>query len=312
MRVNVGFVIGAQDLIERAFKRVKKRKVSDKEAIVLFRDSLVRDLERIVRGFPSFDSVPDFYKEVLEDSFGIVRIKKALASLSWASKKIIEVSKKLSDKRAFYGRACSIIKRISKQLVFLEELRKGIKELPVFKELFTVAITGFPNVGKTTLFYKITGSKPEINNYAFTTKRVNVGYLILNDSSNLKIQFLDTPGTLNRMNKMNRIEKQAFLAMKYIADMIVFVITKDYEIKRQIRLLNRVLSFKKPVVVFIGKKDFVDDDFLKQVLEHINDLKSRIGSDKEYFGGLKVFSDVKNLLNFVRESAKGFYKKKQE
>ncbi len=312
MRVNVGFVIGAQDLIERAFKRVKKRKVSDKEAIVLFRDSLVRDLERIVRGFPSFDSVPDFYKEVLEDSFGIVRIKKALASLSWASKKIIEVSKKLSDKRAFYGRACSIIKRISKQLVFLEELRKGIKELPVFKELFTVAITGFPNVGKTTLFYKITGSKPEINNYAFTTKRVNVGYLILSDSSNLKIQFLDTPGTLNRMNKMNRIEKQAFLAMKYVADMIVFVITKDYEIKRQIRLLNRVLSFKKPVVVFIGKKDFVDDDFLKQVLEHINDLKSRISSNKEYFRELKVFSDVKNLLNFVRESAKEFYKKKQE
>ena len=45
-----------------------------------------------------------------------------------------------------------------------------MKDYPTIKtSLFTVAICGFPNVGKTTLLSKMTPSEPEISNYSFTT-----------------------------------------------------------------------------------------------------------------------------------------------
>jgi nucleolar GTP-binding protein len=83
-----------------------------------------------------------------------------------------------------------------------------------------VAIAGFPNVGKSTLLNRLTGATAETNAYAFTTKSLNMGAIEYRHNT---IQFIDTPGTLARPEKMNDIERQAYLAMKYAAHLIIYV-----------------------------------------------------------------------------------------
>ena len=95
-----------------------------------------------------------------------------------------------------------------------------MRTYPDVKEMFTVCIYGFPNVGKSTLLNKLTTSKATVAAYAFTTKEINAGYFTVEDK---KIQVFDVPGTLARENKMNYIELQAELVVKELADIIIYV-----------------------------------------------------------------------------------------
>jgi len=135
-----------------------------------------------------------------------------------------------------------------------------MKRFPAIKTgLFTIAIAGYPNVGKSSLLKILTNASPEIKEYAFTTKAINMGYFNLNDD---KIQVIDTPGAFDRnINKMNNIEKQAFLALKHVANMIIFIIDPTegcgYGIKQQDNLLQSIKSFKKPIITVHNKADLI-------------------------------------------------------
>ena len=118
---------------------------------------------------------------------------------------------------------------------------------------------------------QLSKSKPEINEYAFTTKRINVGYYVGKvKGKEVKVQLLDTPGTLNRYDKMNYIEKQAFLAIKYCADVLVYVfdLTEPYSIEKQLKLYKALKKYRKPVIVYLSKVDILDrgkvDEFAKE------------------------------------------------
>ena len=151
-----------------------------------------------------------------------------------------------------------------------------MKGFPAIKTgMFTVAIAGFPNVGKTTLLYKLTGSKPEINSYAFTTKNINVSYIKKDPEKKgdrkKKIQFLDTPGTLDRPDKMNYIEKNAYLAITLCTDLIVYVfdLTLTYPIKDQIKLYETTKKLGLPMVIYFSKSDLMPEQEIKDFIsEH--------------------------------------------
>ncbi|MBI5881054.1 50S ribosome-binding GTPase, partial [archaeon] len=146
---------------------------------------------------------------------------------------------------------------------------------------FTVAIAGFPNVGKTTLLSKLTGSTPEIANYAFTTRNLNMGYAEIN---NHKVQFIDTPGTLNRFEKMNPIERQAYLAIKYCADIVIFVFDmgdSTYPLEQQQKLLTTVEKFGKDMIIYLSKTDIEGAAkklkfYKKKVMTDVEDVKKEI------------------------------------
>ena len=278
----------AETYIDIAFKKSKKRvslskkKKNDKKdirglketeiiRIDSFSQSLIDNLKLIVTSFPSIDNLDEFYLELIKCTIEYGDLKKSLGAVDWAAKQVNKFAgifknkiKKAGDenqinrfRKEFLGRASSFAKQINSSLVFLEEARKIMKSYPAIKtKLFTACIAGFPNAGKSTLLSKLTTSTPEINAYPFTTKSLNVGYL---EKNYRKIQIVDTPGTLNRFDKMNDIEKQAYLAIKLVADHVIFVFdpTEQYPLDDQFKLYSKMKKLCSEVSVFISKTDIV-------------------------------------------------------
>ena len=258
--------------------QLQNAKTKDLERINIIRNYLVTKFKEITKHFPVLDNLSEFYKELVKTTLNYNQLRKSLRSVEWAQRKITELTRtyrmKLirarnieiltKEKKAFIGRVSSIVRQLNKPLETLEEARLVMKDYPVIKPgIFTVCIAGFPNVGKTTLLSRLTSSVPEIKAYPFTTKRLNLGYASLRGK---EVQFIDTPGTLARPNKMNSIEKQAYLAMKYLADVIIYVfdLTEPYPLADQKRLLGRISRLGKPVITYLSKTDVLERSVVEE------------------------------------------------
>lgn len=262
----------------KKYKGLAKKVHIEREKVSIINTYITTKLDGYVQSFPSLDALSEFYNELIATLVEPDELKKSLSSLSWAAEKIGDLSSKfsrnlvpgmseekfLNNKRAYYGRVSSILERINKHLSYLENVRKKLKILPnINSNLFTVCIAGFPNVGKSTLLSKITPSKPDIQSYAFTTKGLNIGYIM---HRNRQIQVIDTPGTLARFDKMNNIEKQAYLSVKYEANIVVFIydLTDTYPLLEQNKLLNIINEFDKPVLIYFSKADLLEKEKIEK------------------------------------------------
>ncbi|MFC1722709.1 NOG1 family protein [Nanoarchaeota archaeon] len=280
--------------------RVETVKDGELARVKEIRRVLSRHLIMMLKSFPGLDDLTEFYNELVRATLDYSELKKSLGAVNWARKRIEDLSRdadiklkktqhmrKLSDYSSeYYGRVSSVMKQIKKQLVYLDQARMVMRDFPSIKSgLYTIAIAGFPNVGKTTLLTKLTVSRPEIAAYAFTTKKLNVGYANFGEE---KVQFIDTPGTLDRYDKMNSVEKQAHLAVKYCADLVVFVIDisdTSYDLKKQKKLFEDTNELGKDVIVYVSKTDIADvpdglADYFKKIkipfIKDIETLKSEI------------------------------------
>ncbi len=180
--------------------------------------SLIKNLDIIGKGFPSFDQLAPFYQELVKATLDYGMLKQSLGAVNWAKKQITgllhKYTKEISQttrlphfnklRIAFSGRASSLMKQIKDNLTYLEQCRKTMKEYPSLKtKVNTIVIAGAPNVGKSTLLAVLTGSKPETAPYPFTTQNLNLGY----DAE--ENQYVDTPGLLDRpLEKRNQIEEK--------------------------------------------------------------------------------------------------------
>lgn len=262
------------------FKSIDKKSKSIEQAkISTFKQVLTDNLDKIIKSFPNTEGLPEFYQEMIKCCVDYNKLKKSLGAVNWAKNMITEIYRKQSPKlkyaskvkdanearNHFFGRASSIVNQINSNLVYLEQARKIMKEFPSIKQkMYTIAIAGFPNVGKTTLLSKLTESRPEIAAYAFTTKQINVGYMKTDYG---KMQFLDTPGTLNRFNAMNNIEKQAYLAIKYCADLVIYVFDlteSSYSLDDQLSLLKSLEKFDKEILIYLSKTDILSADVVDE------------------------------------------------
>jgi len=235
----------SQELINKAFKRSARamsgKTIEDRESRFRANESmlltaaniLTDNLANIVRRFPSFEQLPRFYYELTDILVGVEKLKMALASVDWASRKIHEISRSYVGKirnsnlpepvrKEAFGRLASIIKSINKDLLFLNEARNILRKLPDVQDEPTIVIAGYPNVGKSSFVSKITGASPEIAPYPFTTKGVTIGHFM---QDGMRYQVMDTPGLLDRpMSERNYIEKQAITAIHYLDAVVMFMI----------------------------------------------------------------------------------------
>ena len=71
------------------------------------------------------------------------------------------------------------------------------------------------------------------------------------------MQVLDTPGTLNRQEKMNNIEKTAYLALKHLAQEIIYVFDpmESYPMVDQLKLYKKTKNYGKPLYVYCSRTD---------------------------------------------------------
>lgn len=302
--IDVAFNAGQQKVAgmkKRPRPKLERIRFEEIERIRTVKKVIVKSFNRVITEFPSLDQLSDFYKELVKCTLDYGQLKKSLGALNWANKKITDFFKiydkkiRKSDnlrsiikhRKEFLGRVASVVKQIKNELEFLERARITFRGYPSIKDMLTVTISGFPNVGKTTLLSKLTESRPEIAAYPFTTKGLNIGYA---KYKHKKIQFIDTPGTLNRFDKMNYIEKQAFLAMKYCADVIIYIfdLTEPYPIEKQEKLLKRIKKSKKKIILYLSKTDIID----KKTINNFNKKYNAATSIQELSKRLSSFLDL--------------------
>jgi nucleolar GTP-binding protein len=298
-------IIGRKDI-----GRLDKSIRAEKQRVFGAGKSLRRQLMAIHDNFPSFNHLAPFYQELISTVVDMDTLRNSLGAVKWAAERVdtltqtyanqIERCKELDKinamRRAFYGRCASTLKQIDKNLAELERCRKAFKDLPTLKtSIFTVVIAGVPNVGKSTLLHAITGAKPEIKPYPFTTKHLMLGYSKIDDN---EVQFVDTPGILDRpLHKRNAVEVRAALAMTHVANAIIFIIDptlqSGFPLEEQRRLLTDTRKqFKVPFIIIINKSDVAT----KEEKDAVADLKPIAISAKSKEGIEDVRKALKRLF----------------
>ncbi|MGM0592311.1 MAG: OBG GTPase family GTP-binding protein [Halobacteriota archaeon] len=103
----------------------------------------------------------------------------------------------------------------------------------------TVALVGFPSVGKSTLINALTNAESEVGEYEFTTLNVHPGMLLYRGAN---IQILDVPGLIEGAAGGRGGGKEV-LSVVRTADLVVFVLSV-FEIEQYDRLNEELYENK--------------------------------------------------------------------
>lgn len=238
--------------------------------------SIDEKFSEMLADFPRLDDIHPFYADLMNILYDRDHFKLALGQVNTAKHLIIGISKdylrllKYADslyrckqlKRAALGRMCTVIKKLTASLGYLEEVRKHISRLPALDpNTRTLLLTGYPNVGKSSFMNKVTRADVEVQPYAFTTKALYVGHM---DHRFLRWQVVDTPGILDRpLEERNTIEMQAITALAHLQCCVLYFLDISeqcgYPIDAQLRLFEsiRPLFVNKQVMIVANKTDVI-------------------------------------------------------
>lgn len=277
-------VMTADELIESAFRRATKVQVlsarskadlirqKDIAKINSVSDKIETTLRGYVKAFPSLDRMPPFYQEMIGLLVGMDQLKKSLGAVDWCADQVNRIAKQYKSemkrtkivtsmdelRSEMYGRTSSLVRQIDKDLRFLNKARNQIKALPTIDpETRAIVIAGAPNVGKSQLVAAVSTAKPKVAIYPFTTKEITVGLLIV---KRIRYQVIDTPGLLDRpLEERNQIERQAIIALRHLADIIVFLLDPTgscgYPLDYQLSLLGEIRAqYPKSMVLVVENK----------------------------------------------------------
>lgn len=287
---------------------LNKRKDLELEKIRYLCKNLNQVLQKIISSFPKFERLHPIYIDLLNTNFKkLSDLEDALDRFNWIRKEIeklgdnsIHKIKKTDFNNAigftmgkFLGKVNSLFIRNKTYFQTLESCRLFMKDFPKFLDLPTIAICGFPNVGKSTLMKNMTNSNVEIQNYPFTTKGLMFSYIKRSEKN--YIQLVDTPGLLNR-KKTNQIEQRSILVIRKYSEKLIFVFdfTENcgYTIEEQVKLFKQTKEeLNKEIIIYLSKKDIFNEEHIESAEEHTNKFKK-----------FKKFDNAKDLEKHLRES----------
>ncbi|KAK9828216.1 hypothetical protein WJX74_003764 [Apatococcus lobatus] len=231
-------------------------------------------LTQILDDFPKVDDIHPFYADLLNVLYDKDHFKLALGQLNMARNLIGKVAQdyvrllKYGDslyrckqlKRAALGRMCTIMKKQTASLAYLEQVRQHMSRLPsIDPNTRTLLVCGYPNVGKSSFMNKITRADVDVQPYAFTTKSLFIGHM---DYKYLRWQVIDTPGILDRpLEERNTIEMQSVTALAHLRAAVLYIVDISeqcgYTIAQQAALFHSIkpLFASKPLLVVANKTD---------------------------------------------------------
>lgn len=134
----------------------------------------------------------------------------------------------------------------------------------------SVALTGNPNTGKSTIFNELTGIRQKIGNWPGVTVDKKVGYTRHNDRA---ISVMDLPGTysINGRSPEERIV-EAYLTEEK-PDIVVDVIDSS-NIERNLFLCLQLLERRIPVLIDLN---MIDESSRKGIKISVNKLEKALG-----------------------------------
>ena len=269
-------------------KHLKGKRIEERRVITSCQ--VIKDkLKSILDSVPDIEDLPPFYQDYIDITVGVDDMKQALGGLNWAYGILTQLEKEYGSKirknpsekattlqKQAYGRIASVVNKIKKDLDFLDFAKANLRNMPTIDfDATTIVIAGFPNVGKSTLLNQISGADPQIANYPFTTKGIQIGHVERHWKS---IQIIDTPGLLDRpVLEMNDIELNAIVALEHLADAILFIFdaseTCGFGLESQYNLLKQIEKIfdNIPVIYLFNKMDLIEDtSYVEQYVDELD------------------------------------------
>ncbi|AFA39902.1 small GTP-binding protein domain protein [Pyrobaculum oguniense TE7] len=153
-----------------------------------------------------------------------------------------------------------------------------------------VALVGPPNVGKSSLFFALTGRYVKTANYPGTTLEVNVGKIRGTD-----VEVVDLPGVFNPSNPRDEDEKLAVdAALSYD---IVVVVGAPHALKEALELVEYFSKFK-PVALVLNMVDIGKPEVPAK------ELSTKLGIPVFYTSAVRRVG-VAELAEFLKRWAPG-------
>lgn len=183
------------------------------------------------------------------------------------------------------------------------ELRRVILEL---KTIADVGLIGFPNVGKSTVLSKVSGAKPKIANYHFTTMSPNLGVVGFYDDS---FVCADIPGLIEGaadgaglgIEFLRHIERTRILV--HVVDISGSEGRDPYQDYKQINAELKSYSkelAKRPQLILLNKSDCYGAE------ENIKIFKRKINGRKKIFVSSAIKGEgledlIKTIVAMLKE-----------
>ncbi|MFB6157819.1 MAG: NOG1 family protein [Haloferacaceae archaeon] len=283
----------SEELVDKAFSRAARagRAKSGREA----QESMLRtagnvladNLDNVVTAWPDFGTVDPFYHELAdavlrrttdprheagEEQVGVDALRASLSELTWAARRTRELRREYMSKlrtadaetarkhrEQAFARMADVLAEVEADLERVGTARDALRDLPdVRPDEPTIAVAGYPNVGKSSFVNRVTRATNEVASYPFTTKAVAVGHV---ERDRVRYQLVDTPGLLDRPPaERNDIERAAASAIGHVADAVLFLVDASgecgYPLDAQLALRDDVVErFDVPVLTVCNKSD---------------------------------------------------------
>jgi nucleolar GTP-binding protein len=271
-------------------KKIERTRIREITRLQEFSKHIKTKIGEAVEQFPSVERLHPFYIELSEVLVGNDRLKQALGAVYNCIPPIDDITDKhiqaikLADdfkqmkksRSAAKGRISSILRATAENIDIIIEAKNTLSKLPgIVPNSPTIVCAGFPNVGKSTLVREVSTAEPEVAYYPFTTRKVIIGHLRVDDHS---VQIVDTPGILDRpMAKRNEIEREAIAALKYLAHVIIFMIDPSeacgWTFEEQLNLLSEVQKMfpLNPLLIVLNKVDITPPEKIEIAREKLPD-----------------------------------------
>ena len=292
-REDKAFYIGKGKLNELSFLRQKKN-----ANLIIFDDELsgsqIRNLEQMlgVRVIDRTALILDIFASRAQSKEGKLQVE--LAQLKYRLPRLIGLGSVLSrlgggigtrgpgekkletDRRHIHKQLTDLEKQLQETLKHraLQKKRRGKEDITI------VALVGYTNSGKSTLFNKLTASNVVVKNKLFATLDPTTRVMILPNQQ--RILLVDTVGFINKLpHELIEAFKSTLEEVTY-ADMLIHVVDASSSyMEKQIEVVQSILSdldatSKNQIVVFnkIDKKS----EELEYVFPTIRNDKVRISA----------------------------------